>query len=345
MTSRKRAFTLVELLVVIAIIAILVVMLLPAIQAAREAARRINCVNNLKQLGLALHNYHDAQNIFPPGAVNSGSMSYEDGHSGLLSGCPSNAWVNDITPCVLNTTGWTIVLPFIEEGAAYDEYDFSTASFGINPHGLTICGNPVNNRDVVELDLPLMACPSDPDREIYETPEGVNAPVGNYVLSWGGMHDGYGPYKKYDNWMSQGMFGNNTSARIKDVTDGLSKSVAAGEVVQVHCFGTVLSGWATGRGAIGWVPSNETVANAFEIRRTTLNHTLKQASPTNYAWCDGAEVLPYFHYCFFSRHPGGANFVFGDSSVRFIKDSITLSAWQSMHYIHDGQSFDIESQQ
>ena len=106
-TRGQRGFTLVELLVVIAIIGILVALLLPAIQAAREAARRAQCGNNLKQLGVAVHNYHDAYQVFPPAGIGYGWCS--EGRPGF--------------PTMLNVSGWTMVLPFLEQQSLYDRYD------------------------------------------------------------------------------------------------------------------------------------------------------------------------------------------------------------------------------
>ncbi len=100
--QRVRGFTLIELLVVIAIIAILIALLLPAVQQAREAARRSTCKNNLKQLAIALHNYHETHNVFPPAKLGSGM--YNNGGSGRV---------------IKNTNGWILVLPFMEQGPLY----------------------------------------------------------------------------------------------------------------------------------------------------------------------------------------------------------------------------------
>ena len=113
---RRQGFTLIELLVVIAIIAILVALLLPAVQQAREAARRTQCKNNLKQWGLALHNYHDVHSIFPAALLHSGrynSASFYD---------PAG------TNRVMNTPGWVLLLPFVDQAAAYDQYSADEAS-------------------------------------------------------------------------------------------------------------------------------------------------------------------------------------------------------------------------
>ncbi|HET6425668.1 MAG TPA: DUF1559 domain-containing protein, partial [Planctomycetaceae bacterium] len=129
-------FTLIELLVVIAIIAILIALLLPAVQQAREAARRTQCRNNLKQIGLALHNYHDNFNVFP--------MGYSDTVAGANE---------------RNGAGWswqTFILPQIDHGTIYNRFNFSTT-----PYNNTYNGSPIDNQSLVATPLTVFSCPSD----------------------------------------------------------------------------------------------------------------------------------------------------------------------------------------
>lgn len=147
---RRRAFTLIELLVVIAIIAILVALLLPAVQQAREAARRTQCKNNLKQWGLALHNYHDVFNVFPPALNNSGRYN-------------STTFYN-ANNRVQNTSGFVLLLPYIEQANAYQRYDFNQTGSLSNPYGLPIAGNTAANVNaaITGMSLPGLVCPSHP---------------------------------------------------------------------------------------------------------------------------------------------------------------------------------------
>jgi len=126
-TTRRSGMTLIELLVVIAIIGILVGLLLPAVLAAREAARRMQCGNNLKQMGLALHNYHNHYNVFPPALVNQGRYRH-----GITE------WKGP--KHVLNHTGFTLLLPYLEQGALHDKWDFNLASSSNSRYGIPVAG-------------------------------------------------------------------------------------------------------------------------------------------------------------------------------------------------------------
>jgi prepilin-type N-terminal cleavage/methylation domain-containing protein len=132
-TRSRSGFTLVELLVVIAIIGILVALLLPAVQAAREAARRMSCGNNLKQIGISLHNYHDVHKVFPAALMGSGRYN-----SAAYYSTSGTNWVK-------NTTGWTLLLPFLEQSSIHDRYNFHVCSSMSSPYGHRVSGTDLIN--------------------------------------------------------------------------------------------------------------------------------------------------------------------------------------------------------
>jgi prepilin-type N-terminal cleavage/methylation domain-containing protein/prepilin-type processing-associated H-X9-DG protein len=336
--NRTSAFTLVELLVVITIIGILIALLLPAVQAAREAARRMQCCNNLKQIGVALHNYHNAHSVFPPAIIDSGA-AFWPGFATRPPNDPQRA---------LNTSGWVILLPYVEQLGLQDTYNFKQSSCSIAYNGTHVVGNPAVNKPIVAKKLALFRCPSDDDVILVSGgSDGINdAATGNYTLAWGSYHDYYGNYSMYSNSPVQGMFGNNGAARLDDIKDGTSQSIAAGESLQRTCWGYD-SFWAIGRaGALGTVASPTIFSDTSWVLGTQLNVTVKESgsatscknisSPACGGKCGGPE-LPYNHWVFSSRHPGGANFVMGDGSVMFVNNEVNPVTWRNLNYIHDGQ--------
>lgn len=188
-TLRRRAFTLIELLVVIAIIAILIALLLPAVQQAREAARRSSCKNNFKQIGLALHNYHDTHRILPPGYCRAGTGNYN------------------------NFIGWgTFILPFLDQANLYNQIS-SNGAFDIKWNTLTaITDGPAKTV------LPAYICPSDP---MGGTNSDISGGYGksNYLMV-GSKYPASAPIIA---------FGRNSAVRIRDFTDGVSNTMLGGE--------------------------------------------------------------------------------------------------------------------
>ena len=190
MTLRRRAFTLIELLVVIAIIAILIALLLPAVQQAREAARRSSCKNNFKQIGLALHNYHDTQRIFPPGYCRAGTDIYN------------------------NFIGWgTFILPYIDQANLYNQIQ-SKGGFDNKWYGSTFSTIGTVEAKTV---LPAYICPSDPMG-------GTNSDLSGY-----GKSNYLTVGSKYPASTPQIAFGRNSDVRIRDLTDGVSNTMLGGE--------------------------------------------------------------------------------------------------------------------
>lgn len=154
----RTGFTLVELLVVIAIIGVLVGLLLPAVQQAREAARRMSCSNNLKQMGLAAHNYHDTFNVLMPALQNSGRYNNESYHLNTAGG-------------VKNTTGWAMMLPFLEQSAIHDNFNFDVSTSTSSPYDIPLVGDSTLNSELYSTRVATFECPSHPqagERSSYD---------------------------------------------------------------------------------------------------------------------------------------------------------------------------------
>ena len=312
--SRKslRAFTLVELLVVIAIIGILVGLLLPAVQAAREAARRTQCSNNLKQIGLAMHNHHDAYERLPYGA----SAIFD--HESLGS--------------------WGVfILPYLEEQAAFDQFDFSEAM------------THVNNAEAIKTVVPVYLCPTDPGSSnpistvhcaTFPLPEVAKI---SYFGSMGPAHMGncadcpdptpsasnyccrlswfFGSFEKADLGVSPGQFPGMIcrwprAVEFREVTDGLSKTFLVGETLPEHCC------------------FNGAYVNNFQVTSTNI--------VLNLLVSDNRDGDDYDIACGFkSMHPGGAQFVMGDGSVHFINESIDYKLYNELGSRAGGESVSI----
>ena len=172
---QRKAFTLIELLVVIAIIAILIALLLPAVQQAREAARRSECKNKLKQIGLALHNYHSTHQLFPPGGVGYGWCNVNSTYTG--------------SPVIQNTNGLSFLLPYLDQAPLSTRINSEIARHPLNTGrccGLTgntsgtVAGNPNTNAPAMATQLGIFLCPSDPGRPNLGSPGtyGVTAAPG-----------------------------------------------------------------------------------------------------------------------------------------------------------------------
>jgi len=204
MKTEKRGFTLIELLVVIAIIAVLVALLLPAVQQAREAARRSSCKNNLKQLGLALHNYHDTHTVFPPGWV----LPCADTE-------PNHRFIGR------NPSWGFYILPMLEQSQIYNLQDFQMGSANCGGSAGILDAPNATNR--MNEELPAFSCPSDikPSRN----PDGFG--TASYVANRGtDNRDGQDSSVGIQN----GMFWTNSSTKMRDITDGTSNTFMVGEV-------------------------------------------------------------------------------------------------------------------
>ena len=244
----RPAFTLIELLVVIAIIAILIGLLLPAVQKVREAAARIKCTNNLKQIGLALHSYHDSMGSFPSG--------YVDGNTN-----PASTPDNDVGP----GWGWaSMILPYVEQGTVYNQINFSQG-VGIG-----------SNAAVSQMTLTIFQCPSDPYPQAFPVYDSTfSNPIatvahGNYVGCNGWVEcfsNAGGNYQPSSDGgaaidgdvggtgsAGDGLFYRNSHNRIADVTDGLSNTIIVGERCSTHSP-TTWTAAVTGGRVPAWMAS------------------------------------------------------------------------------------------
>ncbi len=291
---RVSGFTLIELLVVIAIIAILVALLLPAVQQAREAARRNSCKNNLKQIGLALHNYHDTHNTLPPGYIDDDPLE-------------------DVTN--RNLIGWgTFILPALEQSALYDSIsgagafhvrwssvaDMTTASASVpTPYGRTV--------------VAAFLCPS--DSSVVLNPHAQNFAKSNYTGVAGNTYR-----RNAAGTLPTGTFYDNSKVTFRDIRDGLSNTIIIGE----RSTNPAKASGAIAKYGTVWT------GNPNDTMYYTQNAI---TSPTNpyygINWPEG-------RWNFTSPHAGGAQFLLGDGSVRFLSENIHLPTYGNLGFIADG---------
>jgi len=365
--ERRRAFTLIELLVVIAIIAVLIALLLPAVQSAREAARRAQCVNNLKQIGLAMFNYESSVGSFPPTTILVPSPTGSPGSWAFES-----SW-----------SAFARVSPFLEQGALYNAINFSLTYS--DPKNLTVANMPLN----------IMFCPSDPGSHIDD---GYTNPTFYATTSYGTCDGDW--YVWSVNWGStnsvgprnSAMFGPNYARTIAMITDGTSNTLAVSEGYIGHpqmrsCLSTpsvpsdasvgtwsptnvpapgpnsvaalisLIASCGTGSskikagGPIGhtrWVnggvyysgfttamPPNSPVT---AVSRATGSPITGRTVPMDWDSVDENDGGPtYMSLSASSYHSGGVNTLFADGSVRYIKNSVSPVTWRSLGTIAGGE--------
>ncbi|MCA9109603.1 MAG: DUF1559 domain-containing protein [Planctomycetaceae bacterium] len=329
-SSRQRGFSLVELLAVVAIIAILIALLLPAVQMAREAARRTQCKNNLKQLGLALHNYHDTFLTFPIGARRQRGTG------------PS----------------WYVgLLPYFEQQNVFNQFDMD----GPN-NGFPTLPPPFGSNNGVVMDnikLSMLFCPSSPLPEMREN--GFAPPTDQFQPSYVGIagatnHDGFtfGDQKLStcclpfnDGQISaDGMLIPNRQVKIREVTDGTTNVIFVGEASDYlrdaagnkqHVDGAFPNSWITGTSAIGTPPNYLNEFGAFVPPPAAYNLTTIRYAPNSSYDQPGVRDDHGPNNPLASAHSGGVHTLLADGSVRFIRENLELNVLKRLSARADGQ--------
>jgi prepilin-type N-terminal cleavage/methylation domain-containing protein len=346
---RVRGFTLIELLVVIAIIAVLISLLLPAVQSAREAARRAQCINNMKQLGLAMHNYHDSNNCLPTGNIRALGVTLVPGF-GTCSG--------DIFSDCQNTPWFCLMLPYFEQGNLYNGFNFQLGSEG--PKAPLPLGFFANST-VGGVKLSTFQCPSDRDNKFQIIPAYagglLSGPVltkGNYGVSWGNTYWGQDDppvanfaYKMIDPATNapptfmKPAFGHYTIG-LQAITDGTSNTIIMAEVLQGELYDVRGLIWSTIPGGGSFFsrmgPNNPQDYYQTGIFGDYLNQPIFCVNePGMDLPCTGTAGDKPAYAGSRSRHPGGINTLNGDGSVRFLKNTISMPIWIGANTISGGE--------
>jgi prepilin-type N-terminal cleavage/methylation domain-containing protein/prepilin-type processing-associated H-X9-DG protein len=297
---RRKAFTLIELLVVIAIVAILIALLVPAVQKVRESAARAQCQNNLKQLGLALHSYHDARKQFPMGLVWNNGTYYD-------------------TP----RTGWNYSLfPYIEQGPVYNQLPQSAANQQWYPWWSAEATNPNGPTRVV---IPIWLCPSDEGVLFNRQAWGVFS-LGNYHVFFGGLNLGGA---RTVSPSERAAFGVNFGARMIQITDGTSNTMVIGEYLRSRGAANDQRGMPWGdQPGYGHVYTQMS-PNSSSPDLIYIGWCNNQ--PAVNLPCINGDSGPNNTVASRSRHAGGVNVVLGDGSIRFVSQSVDLlTVWRPL---------------
>ncbi len=332
---RRRGFTLIELLVVIAIIGVLIALLLPAVQAAREAARRSQCTNNLKQIGLAIHNYHSATDSLPP----AGEVYSND--------YPQFGWVAGPQ----NFSMKVRILPFMEQTNAYNTVNFNVSAIWNTGPGSPIDGIQIN-RTIRRTKIASFICPSDAndpgtdDPQVPGTSYGQNCGLNRYNTAW--VSTGIAYYQGHDG-------GLQTTRSFATITDGLSSTALFSEIVKGkgrdpanNAAQDGLNMTYNSPGGVTAIPQGDTDAD-FKLAGLCQASSSRSWDFKGEIWTmhDSGRGGGYFHIqppnrkacnaagydtiiTASSYHPGGVNTLMCDGSVKFIKSGINIRTWHAL---------------
>ena len=337
----RRAFTLIELLVVIAIIGILIGLLLPAVQQAREAARRAQCKSNLKQIGLALHNYHDVLKCFPPGRITNFNVPGE-------GRCYS---------------AYAHLMPYFDQGHVYDMINFSFSP----EQGATTPGVP-ENTTVLNLCVSTLLCPSDWEGQKLQGDSGVH----NYPLCTGTTF----PLSPRNPWGVKvtGVLYENSNVRLRDLVDGSSQTICISETIIATPGGAIWDGRTLENGFVLTVgntnaPPNGPGLTDYDVQCTTPGLALQRTRGSRWLYgapghsmynhhrgpndprmdCRGglphsSRSDPYWRDLSLSiaarsKHAGGVHALYCDGSVQFVDDGVSLDVWRARATINGSETY------
>jgi len=338
-----RGFTLIELLVVIAIIGVLIALLLPAVQAAREAARRSQCVNNLKQIALALHNYESASGSFPPGCFGGSNRDN-----------PACASIN-------SHTMFELILPYMEQTPIFNAINFQVPT----SYGLTASSGATGPWAAMQMTAHLsrieaFICPSDLNSYDWRNQATVLSGSNAYSKTSYAAVAGTVECLWYGYWGStgagceaiepNGVFGKNYTYKIADILDGTSNTAFMGEASQFKGEPrSVFSFWNRGGYAFTGNIGSDIRLSVWAYTVPSINAPATGTTPNlpdPFNWWNFAlypQSKTFGELGFRSFHPGGVNFAFGDGSVKFIKQTISPNSFQAMGTRAQGEVISADS--
>ena len=318
---RARGFTLVELLVVIAIIGILVALLLPAIQAAREAARRMSCGNNLKQHGVAMHNFHDVRQEFPPARPGPDSTTSREVLNAQVGDPAGERASGGRGYEKSGASGFVLMLPFLESQALYDEYDIARGDGIWLAQNAGVSWRTQRKEQAIAARPEFVVCPTSttlPKTEITNYQSWSATPAtGTYAFCGG--HRGINKFGvdaclvKHHN---TGIHLYWKRTKQKKILDGLSKTLSIGETIDGHLQDSSNIWTYTLR-----------FGDSYRVTEVALN------TPTGVECATAGDNPGCFNGAFASEHPGGAQFLYADGRVEFITDDIDLDTYQNLSTI------------